>query len=133
MTTPSFYEAVMRVSGDADARSVRRASAAVLRALRDRLTPDEAAQVAAQLPEELKKVWWEGEASGRRPLKLIRDEFFERVRGDVDLTSKEEARWLTLGVFAALKAQLSRGEAEDVLAQLPNDLKEVWVEAEIRV
>lgn len=81
MTTPSFYQAVMRASGDADARSVRRASAAVLRALRDRLTPDEAAQVAAQLPQELKKIWWEGEASGRRPLKLTRDEFFERVRG----------------------------------------------------
>ena len=133
MTTPSFFEAVMRVSGDSDPTSVRHAVAAVLRVLRDRLTPDEAAQVAAQLPQELKTVWSEGEAPGRRPLKLTRDEFFERVRRDVRLTSWEEARWLTLGVFAALKAQLSLGEAEDVFAQLPKDLKEVWVEAEIRV
>jgi uncharacterized protein (DUF2267 family) len=36
---------------------------------------------------------------------------------------------LTLAVFGALKAQLSPGEADDVLAQLPKDLKEVWVEA----
>jgi uncharacterized protein (DUF2267 family) len=41
-----------------------------------------------------------------------------------------EARWVTLAVFAALKEQLSPGEAEDVLAQLPKDLKEVWTEAQ---
>jgi uncharacterized protein (DUF2267 family) len=32
-------------------------------------------------------------------------------------------------VFAALKVQLSPGEAGDILAQLPRDLKEVWEEA----
>jgi uncharacterized protein (DUF2267 family) len=36
---------------------------------------------------------------------------------------------MTLGVFAALKAQLSPGEAEDVMAQLPRDLKDVWEDA----
>jgi uncharacterized protein (DUF2267 family) len=38
---------------------------------------------------------------------------------------------MTLAVFAALKAQLSPGEAEDVMAQLPKDLKEPWMEAQI--
>jgi uncharacterized protein (DUF2267 family) len=37
---------------------------------------------------------------------------------------------MTLAVFAALKEQLSPGEAGDVLAQLPKGLKEVWVEAQ---
>ena len=34
-----------------------------------------------------------------------------------------------MAVFSALKTQLSEGEAEDVVAQLPKDLKELWVEA----
>jgi hypothetical protein len=34
-----------------------------------------------------------------------------------------------IGVFAALKEQLSGGEADDVLAQLPRDLKDVWEDA----
>jgi uncharacterized protein (DUF2267 family) len=34
-----------------------------------------------------------------------------------------------VAVFSVLKAQLSEGETEDVLAQLPKDLKELWVEA----
>jgi len=32
-------------------------------------------------------------------------------------------------VFAALKAQLSPGEADDVRAQLPRDLQHVWEDA----
>jgi uncharacterized protein (DUF2267 family) len=33
---------------------------------------------------------------------------------------------MTIGVFTALKAQLSPGEGDDIWAQLPRDLKEVW-------
>ena len=40
-----------------------------------------------------------------------------------------EARFLTIAVFAALKEQLSSGEADDVLAELPRDLKDVWEDA----
>jgi uncharacterized protein (DUF2267 family) len=60
---------------------------------------------------------------------MDREQFYERVRGDVGLLTAQEAQWLILAVFAALKLQLSPGEAEDVMAQLPKDLKEVWVEA----
>jgi uncharacterized protein (DUF2267 family) len=38
---------------------------------------------------------------------------------------------MTLAVFAALKEQLSPGEADDVYAQLPKDLKELWAEAQV--
>jgi uncharacterized protein (DUF2267 family) len=43
--------------------------------------------------------------------------------------STQEARSMTLAVFAALKQQLSAREGSDVLDQLPKDLKEVWMEA----
>ena len=35
----------------------------------------------------------------------------------------------SLQLLAALKKQLSGGEADDVLAQLPRDLKDVWEDA----
>jgi uncharacterized protein (DUF2267 family) len=60
---------------------------------------------------------------------MHRRQFYERVKGEAELASIREARSVTVGVFGALKAQLSPGEAEDVLAQLPKDLKEVWEEA----
>jgi uncharacterized protein (DUF2267 family) len=107
----------------------KRVTAMVLRALRARLTRDEAEQVAAQLPRPLKEVWNLGDRPGRRPVKLRRDEFLPRVKHEAGLSSGEAARRLTEAVFAALKTQLSPGEADDVLAQLPRDLNTVWTAA----
>ena len=129
MTTLTFYRKVLEETGQASREAAKRATAAVLHALRDRLTPEEADQVAAQLPRELKAVWEAGGAPGRRPVKLDRKEFYERVKAEAGLASQRESRWYTIAVFAALKAQLSPGEAEDIWAQLPKDLKEVWEEA----
>lgn len=129
MTTQSFYRTVMDTSKDRNLDTAKQATAAVFHALRDRLTPGEADQVLAQLPRELKMVWEEGDEPERKPLKMHRDEFLERVRRETGLASTQEARGVTLAVFAALKRQLSSGEAGDVLDQLPKDLKEVWVEA----
>jgi uncharacterized protein (DUF2267 family) len=61
------------------------------------------------------------------------DEFYERVLRDAGLPSKREARWMILAVFAALKEQISAGEARHVMAQLPKDLKELWDEAQAEV
>ena len=133
MTAQAFYRTVTRTAHLENRNVVRRATAAVLHSLRDRLTTDEADQVFAQLPEELKEVWAQGEAAEREPLKMTREAFYERVLRDAGLPSKREARWMTLAVFAALKEQISPGEARDVMAQLPKDLKEIWDEAQAEV
>jgi uncharacterized protein (DUF2267 family) len=129
MTTLSFYRRVIDETGQADREAVKRGTAAVLQALRDRLLSTEAAQAAAQLPRALKEVWSAGDRPDREPIKMHRKAFYERVRREAGLKSVREARFLTIGVFAALKEQLSGGEADDVLAQLPRDLKDVWEDA----
>jgi uncharacterized protein (DUF2267 family) len=129
MSTLAFYRRVLDETGNPDREAVKRGSAAVLHALRDRLLPSEARQAAAQLPRGLKDVWNAGEARDRKPVKMHRKEFYERVRREAGLKNVREARFLTIGVFAALKEQLSAGEADDVVAQLPKDLKEVWEDA----
>jgi uncharacterized protein (DUF2267 family) len=121
-----------RVSVEADIESLedsRQATAAVLRALRDRLTPGEAAQAAAQLPQELKRLWAGGRPAMRPPVKLHRRQFLERVRVDAGLKSLSQAEMVTDAVFAGLKEQLSPGEADDIVAQLPRDLKAQWARA----
>ena len=129
MDTQAFYRTVWERLGQSDREEAQRGAAAVLHALRDRSTPDEADQVAAQLPGALKAVWAEGERPDRTPVRMDREEFYERVREEVGARTAREIEWLTLAVFATLKQQLSEGEANDVMAQLPLDLKEAWVEA----
>ena len=129
MTTLNFYRRVIDETGQTNREAAKRGATAVLQALRDRLTPEEAEQAAAQLPRELKEVWRAGDSADRKPIKMHRKEFYERVRREAELRNIREARSVTIGVFAALKAQRSPGEADDILAQLPRDLKEVWEEA----
>jgi uncharacterized protein (DUF2267 family) len=129
MTTQSFYRQVLAGTGRLNLEDTKKVTAAVFHALRDRLTPDEADQAAAQLPRPLKLVWWRGEVEGRRPVKIHRREFYARVRREAGLASEREARIATTAVFATLKAQLSPGEADDILGQLPKDLKAVWEDA----
>jgi uncharacterized protein (DUF2267 family) len=117
-----------RISVEADleglARS-RQATGVVLRALRDRLTPDEGRQAIAQLPGELKRLW-RLEETPALPVKMHRREFVERVRREAGLSSQRRAEMLIDAVFAALKEQISPGEADDIMAQLPGDLKLLW-------
>ncbi|OGK97214.1 MAG: hypothetical protein A3E31_17400 [Candidatus Rokubacteria bacterium RIFCSPHIGHO2_12_FULL_73_22] len=130
MTAQKFYRRVLVETGRPSLADAKRATGAVLRALRDRLTPAEAGQAAAQLPRELKALWWQGETDdARQPLKMHRREFYARVQQEAGLGSEREARLVTGAVFAALKAQLSPGEADDIHTQLPKDLKVVWEDA----
>ena len=131
MTKRPFHRRVMDTSGEDNPETVERATAAVLHALRDRLTPSEADQVLAQLPLELKAVWEAGEVAGRRPVKMHLDDFLARVMAEARLASPKEARWMMLAVFGVLKDQITPGEATHVLAQLPQDLKEAWIEAAV--
>ena len=129
MDTRAFYRMVRERVNGLGIEESKQVTAVVLRALRDRLTLDEAEQVAAQLPGPLKEVWTLGDQPGRRPLKIRRDEFLQRVKHEARLLSGDAARRLTEAVFAALKTQLPPGEADDVLAQLPRDLKKLWTAA----
>ena len=120
-----------RISIEADIDSLaksRQATGVVLRALRDRLTPDEGRQAVAQLPGELKMLW-RGDAAPDLPVKMHRREFVDRVRQEAGLPSRRRAEMLIDAVFGALKEQLSPGEADDIQSQLPTDLKGVWARA----
>jgi uncharacterized protein (DUF2267 family) len=106
----------------------------VLRELRDRLTPKEAADVASQLPPALRAVWQEGELPSRNVSGIHRNEFVGRVRQRAVLPDDNEAERAVRVVFGVLQIALgsphgTEGEAWHVFAQLPKDLKALWLEA----
>jgi uncharacterized protein (DUF2267 family) len=107
---------------------------AVFQELRDRLTPNEAADVAAQLPKGLKELWTSFDSSERQVRRVHEAEFIGDVRDMAALSNDLEAEDVVVAVFGALQASLGsptgqEGEAWDVMSQLPKDLKKLWLAA----
>ncbi|WP_084965483.1 DUF2267 domain-containing protein [Thermoactinospora rubra] len=97
---------------------------AVLHALRDRLTVEESAQLAAQLPLLIRGVYFDGWRPSVVPVKVGRDEFLDRVRGDTAFY-EGDTEILVKTVLQALRRHITDGEWEDVKAAMPKDLASV--------
>jgi len=106
----------------------------VFQELRERITPKESADVAAQLPVGLKKLWLENERHDRAVQRTHLADFLGHVRHRAALPDEREAQRGTRAVFAALQHLLGspsgiEGEAWDIFSQLPKDLKILWLDA----
>jgi uncharacterized protein (DUF2267 family)/CBS domain-containing protein len=117
-----------------DPRQAAGIATAVFHELRDRLTPKEAADLAAQLPRSLRRIWSEDDSPGREVRRTRLSEFLLRVRKRAGLSSDREAERATRAVFHALQRRLGgasgwEGESWDVFSQLPKDLKKLWLAA----
>ena len=135
MDAQRFFNAVADLLA-CDAARAEAVSFAVFQELRDRLTPTEARDVAAQLPTALKTLWGEG-ADPHRPAnrvnKVHADEFIGRVRKRAVLADDAEAERAVRAVFRTLRGLLGsasglEGEAWDIFSQLPKDMKPLWLE-----
>ncbi len=129
-----FLHDIMKEIGVEDESKAYRITKAVLHALRDRLDPREGKDFVAQLPMVFKAVWCEGWDPTRGPDKSIKkkEEFLQRVMNDpglipnVDIKDVDEAEAFTKGVFRAIKRHVTWGEVEDVIRQLPEEIRELW-------
>ena len=110
--------------GGADGEYAYRALRAVLHTLRDRLAPDEAAQLAAQLPLFVRGVYYENWRPSATPLTYRDvDEFLGRVGGELAGHGETESSFAAAAVMRVLRRHVSAGELEDVRAALPADLR----------
>ncbi len=129
-----FLHDIMKEIGVEDESKAYRITKAVLHALRDRLDPREGKDFVAQLPMVFKAVWCEGWDPTKGPDKSIKkkEEFLQRVMNDpglipnVDIKDMDEAEAFTKGVFRAIKRHVTWGEVEDVIRQLPEEIRELW-------
>jgi uncharacterized protein (DUF2267 family) len=131
--TRKFVNEVARRIG-ADERRAEGLIFTVFQTLQARLPAKEAADLQAQLPTGLKRLWRAEDRDGRPVEKLHAEDFIGRVRHWAALPDEAEARRAVSAVFGALQHALGsatgkEGEAWDVLSVLPKDLKRLWLEA----
>ncbi len=112
-------------ANEAEALAVLRA---VLHQLRDRLTPEEAVDLGAQLPLIVRGIYYEGWRPSKTPERLrSQDEFLEGVSAKL-APHPIGAEPATRDVFCLLAQAIDSGEIGDVINQLPKGIKELWPE-----
>ncbi|MFO7915343.1 MAG: DUF2267 domain-containing protein [Candidatus Krumholzibacteriales bacterium] len=100
---------------------------AVLHALRDRLSVQQAADLAAQMPMVLSGLYYEGWHPAGKPEKIrSAEEFRSRVAGGLPEDKKDKAGVAIKAVFKTMEGRISRGEMEDMKSILPDDFKEFF-------
>ena len=101
-----------------------------LQVLRDELTLDEAAQLAAQLTLVVRGAFYEGFDPGHQPARLRnREEFLERLAEHAALSDAEDATEAAEAATKVLRRRVTEGEWDDVLSQLPTEVREVLQQA----
>ncbi len=112
-------------ANEAEALAVLRA---VLHQLRDRLTPQQAVDLGAQLPIIVRGIYYEGWRPNRTPERVRSvDEFLDGVAAKLSphpLSAEMAAR----DVFSLLALTIDSGEIRKVISQLPAEERELWPE-----
>ncbi len=98
---------------------------AVLHTLRDRLTVDESADLAAQLPTLIRGIYFEGWKPSKVPVKMDDEEFLRRIRQEFRYDVHGGVQQLVPTVLRALRRHITEGEWEDVKASMPKGLASI--------
>lgn len=131
-TTNTWLKELMAELGWEDRQRAYHALGAVLHALRDRLTVDEAADLGAQLPLLVRGLYYEGWSPSGKPIKERKKEDFlahiaAALRGHAAIFP-EGVAW---AVFKVLQRHVSAGEIGDIKHVLPTQIRSLWPEGEV--
>lgn len=100
---------------------------AVLHVLRDRLTPEEASDLAAELPTILRGVYFEGWSPANKPVKMKQAEFLDRVKTLLaPVAGGLNPEICVSAVLHVLNKRISAGEISDIRGALPRQYRELW-------
>lgn len=123
-TTNRWLGDVASSFGTQDRKLAYRVTRSWLHTLRDRLPVTVAAHLAAQLPELLRGVFYEGWNPSKVPAKYDRDEYVARFarHAQVHVTEVPKAGQL---VTSALRKHLSDGVVNEAFGVLPADIREL--------
>lgn len=119
-----WFKDIMDEMGWDDPKRAYLGLRAVLHAVRDRLTPEEALHLGSQLPMLIRGFYYEGWNISDKPYKMKnRDEFLMFVRDEFPYTDVELER-ITHCVMRVLFKNISEGEMQDIMDIIPKDLQE---------
>ncbi len=102
-----------------------------LRTLRDRLEPDLAAHLAAELPLVVRGAYYDRYRPSEQP-RLIhsRDEFVKCMEADLRNIRPVDPDQALRCVLRVLNRHVPRGQIDKVRASLPADIREMWPEGD---
>jgi uncharacterized protein (DUF2267 family) len=121
-TAHEWLNVIAERLGTADRQFTHRVLRAWLHLVRDRLTVDGAAHLAAQLPSVLRGVFYEGWMPSRVPVRFDAASFTEAFAREAEVRPAEVPS-LAATVFEALDSLFSPGQLDHVLAVMPADLR----------
>jgi uncharacterized protein (DUF2267 family) len=125
-TTNIWLDEVMKTVGP-DRKVAWHVLGAVLRTLRDRLPPELAAHLGAQLPLLVRGAYYDEFRPGRSPERLnTEDEFLTHVAGDFGGIRPVNVRAATGSVLGVLDRHVAPGLAEKVKVSLPARIRALW-------
>ena len=112
--------------GSDDRNEAYRVLRAFLHTVRDRLTVEEAAELAAQLPILVRGVFFQDWRPGRTPARYRdRDEFLASFAGAAHIEGETAVLFAAEAALRSLRRHVSDGEMADVLGVLSEDLREL--------
>lgn len=110
-----------------DERHAYSALRATLHGLRDRLTPENAVHLAAQLPMVVRGLYFEGWKMSRTPTDDDTvDAFCGHIAAGLPPKFPMDAKTVATGVFEVLWHELDVGEITKVIDGMPPALKTLW-------
>jgi uncharacterized protein (DUF2267 family) len=110
--------------GTEDRRLAYRVTRSWLHNLRDRLPVPVAAHIAAQLPELLRGVFYDGWNPSKVPIKFGRDEYISRFARDAQI-HHSEVPMAGRNVSSAMRKHMSEGAINEALGVLPGDIRDL--------
>jgi uncharacterized protein (DUF2267 family) len=126
-TTNAWLHELMNEMGWQDRHCAYQSMRAVLHALRDRLSVDQAAALGAQLPLLVRGIYYEGWHPHGKPLKERRkEEFLAHVAHEVRNPTVAPEQ-ITRAMFRLLSRHVTAGEIEAVKRSLPGELRSLWL------
>lgn len=124
-----WLKGVMQHMGTDDRHTAYVAVRAALHALRDRIGPENAVHLGAQLPTLLRGVYYEGwHMAGTPTRERHLPAYLEHVRGEMGRNPSLDAEVAARAVFVVMADRLDRGEVEKVIALLPQEIRALWPE-----
>jgi len=100
---------------------------AVLHALRDRIGPESAAHLGAQLPMLIRGLYYEGWDPTNKPTKeRHEDAFLAHIERELPRAEEGEVEQGALAVLDVLSKQVDRGAAVKIAGMFPAELRRFW-------
>ena len=126
-----WLKQVMAEIGTDDKHRAYTALKSVLQTLRDRLTVEEATDLAAQMPALIRGIFFEGWKPVDKPVKYSREEFTDRIREQFRNLSGINHGEIIRGVFRVLQENIPEGEINHIIGTMPEEFAEFWMQDEL--